>query len=42
MINGCKLDYEDSIHLAVVIRTGAQEMVIKDEDFDIALVKRVI
>ena len=37
-----KLDYEDSIHLAVAIRTGAQEIVSNDKDFDAAPIKRTM
>lgn len=37
-----KLDYEDSIHLAVATRTGAQEILSNDEDFDAAPIKRSI
>jgi predicted nucleic acid-binding protein len=37
-----KLDYEDSIHLAVATRTGAQEILSNDEDFDVAPIKRNI
>ena len=42
LMNDCKLDYEDSIHLAVAIRTGAQEIVTNDKDFDATLIKRTI
>jgi predicted nucleic acid-binding protein len=35
-----KLDYEDSIHLAVAMRTGAQEILSNDEDFDVTPIKR--
>ena len=42
LMNDCKLDYEDSIHLAVAIRTGAQEIVSNDKDFDTALIKRTM
>jgi predicted nucleic acid-binding protein len=35
-----KLDYEDSIHLAVARRTGAQEILSNDEDFDVTPIKR--
>jgi predicted nucleic acid-binding protein len=35
-----KLDYEDSIHLAVATRTGAQEILSNDEDFDVTPIKR--
>jgi predicted nucleic acid-binding protein len=30
------LDYEDAIHLAVAIRTCAQEILSNDKDFDLA------
>jgi len=36
------LDYEDSIHLAVATRTGVQEILSNDEDFDAAPIKRNI
>jgi predicted nucleic acid-binding protein len=36
------LDYEDSIHLAVAIRTGVQEILSNDKDFDVAPIKRNI
>lgn len=42
LMNVCKLDYEDSIHLAVAIRTGAQEIVTNDKDFETTLIKRAI
>jgi predicted nucleic acid-binding protein len=42
LMNDCKLDYEDSIHLAVAIRTGTQEIVTNDKDFDTTLIKRTI
>jgi predicted nucleic acid-binding protein len=35
-----KLDYEDAIHLAVATRTGAQEILSNDNDFDKAPIKR--
>lgn len=35
-----KLDYEDSIHLAVAIRTGAQEIISNDKDFNTGPLKR--
>jgi predicted nucleic acid-binding protein len=35
-----KLDYEDSLHLAVAMRTGAQEILSNDEDFDVTPIKR--
>jgi predicted nucleic acid-binding protein len=37
-----KLDYEDSIHLAVATRTGAQEILSNDTDFDATPIKRSI
>ena len=42
LMNDCKLDYEDSIHLAVAIRTGAQEIVTSDKDFNATLIKQTI
>jgi uncharacterized protein len=42
LINECKLDYEDSLHLAVAIRTGAQEIISNDKDFDATQIKRTI
>jgi predicted nucleic acid-binding protein len=36
------LDYEDSIHLAVATRTGVQEILSNDKDFDAAPIKRNI
>jgi predicted nucleic acid-binding protein len=37
-----KLDYEDSLHLAVAIRTGAQEIISNDKDFDATQIKRTM
>lgn len=37
-----KLDYEDSLHLAVALRVGAQEIVSNDKDFDLAPIKRAM
>jgi len=34
------LDYEDAVHLAVAIRTGVQEIISNDKDFDVAPIKR--
>lgn len=34
------LDFEDSVHLAVAMRVGAQEIVSNDRDFDVAPIKR--
>jgi len=42
LMNDCKLDYEDSIHLAIATRTGAQEIVSNDKDFDATPLKRTI
>jgi uncharacterized protein len=42
LMNIHKLDYEDSLHLAVAIRTGAQEIISKDKDFDNTQIKRTI
>jgi predicted nucleic acid-binding protein len=36
------LDYEDSIHLAVALRTGVQAILSNDKDFDVAPIKRNI
>ncbi len=35
-----KLDYEDSLHLAVAIRTGAKDIISNDKDFKTAPLKR--
>ena len=40
LINEFKLDCEDSLHLAVAIRTGAQEIISNDKDFDHSQIKR--
>ena len=37
-----KLDYEDSLHLAVAERVGAQEIVSNDKDFDGTEIKRTM
>ena len=42
LMNDCKLDYEDAIHLAVATRTGAQEIVSNDKDFDATPIRRTI
>ncbi len=42
LMNECKLDYEDSLHLAVAIRTGAQEIISNDKDFDNTQIKRTM
>ena len=36
-----RLDYEDSLHLSVALRTGAKEIISNDEDFDRTPVKRL-
>jgi len=35
------LDYEDSLHLAVALRTGVKKIVSNDKDFDKTLLKRL-
>ena len=35
-----RLDYEDSIHLAVAIRTGASEFISNDKHFNATPLKR--
>ncbi len=42
LMNDCKLDYEDSIHLAVANRIGAKEIVSHDRDFDTTSMRRII
>jgi len=42
LMKECNLDYEDSIHLAVATRAGAQEIISNDKDFDGAPIKRKI
>ena len=42
LMNECKLDYEDSLHLAVAIRTGAQEIISNDKDFDGTKIKKTM
>ena len=37
-----KLDYEDSLHLAVAQRVGAQEIVSNDKDFERTEIKRTM
>ncbi len=36
------LDYEDSLHLAVAERVGAQEIISNDKDFDKTEIKRIM
>ncbi len=38
----CNLDYEDALHMAVALRTGAKEMVSNDKDYDATTTKRTI
>ena len=40
LMNLSELDYEDSLHLAVAKRVGAQEIISNDKDFDGADLKR--
>ncbi len=42
LMNECKLDYEDSLHLAIATRTGAQEIISNDKDFDCTKIKRTM
>jgi uncharacterized protein len=42
LMNDCKLDFEDCLHLAVALRLGAIEIVSNDKHFNSALIKRVI
>ena len=39
LMNEYKLDYEDSLHLAVAIRTGAQEIISNDKDCEATQIK---
>ena len=41
LMNECELDFEDSLHLAVAMRTKVQEIVSNDKDFDAAQIRRV-
>ena len=34
LLNSSRLDYEDALHLAVAIRTGTQEIISNDKDFN--------
>ena len=40
LMNEFKLDYEYSLHLAVAIINGAQEIISNDKDFDTTKIKR--
>ena len=42
LMNEYKLDYEDSLHLAVAIRIGARQIISNDKDFDATQIKRTI
>jgi len=42
MMNEFNLDYEDSLHLAVAMRTKVQEIISNDKDFDTVNIKRLI
>ena len=42
LMNQFGIDYEDSLHLVIAIRTGAQEIVSNDKDFDATEIKRTI
>jgi predicted nucleic acid-binding protein len=42
LMGECGLDFEDSVHLAVALRVGAQEIVSNDRDFDVAPIKRIM
>ena len=42
LMNEYKLDYEDSLHLAVAIRIGAREIISNDKDFDATQIKRTM
>jgi predicted nucleic acid-binding protein len=41
LMSDYNLDYEDSVHLAVAIRTGAKEIISNDKDFSSTPIKRV-
>lgn len=41
LMNDYNLDYEDSMHLAVALRTGAKEIISNDKDFDSSPIKGV-
>lgn len=41
LMNDFSLDYEDSLHLAAAIRTGAKEIISNDKDFSSTPIKRV-
>jgi uncharacterized protein len=42
LLNEFKFDFEDSLHLAVAIRTGAQEIISNDKGFDATQIKRTM
>jgi uncharacterized protein len=41
LMNTNKIDYEDALHLAVVARTGATEIITNDKRFNAVNIKRV-
>jgi predicted nucleic acid-binding protein len=41
LMNELKMDYEDALHLAVAIRTGATEIITNDKRFHTTNIKRV-
>ncbi|MCW4018891.1 MAG: type II toxin-antitoxin system VapC family toxin [Candidatus Bathyarchaeota archaeon] len=42
LMNDCQIDYEDALHLTVATRTGAQEIISNDKDFDNTPLKRIL
>lgn len=42
LMNDCRIDYEDALHLAVAMRVDAQEIISNDKDFDTTHIKRTI
>jgi len=42
LMKECNLDYEDSIHLAVALRVGANRIVSNDKDFDHTPIERTM
>jgi predicted nucleic acid-binding protein len=42
LMGECGIDYEDSLHLAIATRVGAQEIISNDKDFDNTQIKRTI
>ena len=35
------IDYEDALHMAVALKTGASEIILNDEDFDKTSLRRL-